>query len=102
MSPLQTLASLNEKSLDALTTVQDGIVAAYKSAASVPPTNWILEAPVVPLTRGSLAQAIEESYAFQTKVLEANKRFAVGLLDAASPAPAPTKAAAKAPAKAAK
>jgi hypothetical protein len=97
MSPIQTLASLNEKSLDALTTVQDGIVAAYKNAASVLPTDRI---PVVPLTRGYLAQVIEESYAFQTKVLEANKRFAVGLLDAASPAPAKT--AAKAPAKAAK
>jgi hypothetical protein len=102
MSPIQTLASLNEKSLDALTTVQDGIVAAYKRTASVLPADWIPAAPVVPLTRGYLAQVIEESYAFQTKVLEANKRFAVGLLDAASPAPAPTKAAAKAPAKAAK
>jgi hypothetical protein len=100
MSPIQTLASLNEKSLDALTTVQDGIVAAYKSAASVLPTDRI---PVVPLTRGYLAQVIDESYAFQTKVLEANKRFAVRLLDAASPAPAgPAKTAAKAPAKPAK
>jgi hypothetical protein len=102
MSPIQTLASLNEKSLDALTTVQDGIVAAYKSAASVLPTDWISAGPVVPLTRGYLAQVIEESYAFQTKVLEANKRFAVGLLDAGSPTPAPAKAAAKGAAKPAK
>jgi hypothetical protein len=97
MSPAETLASLNKTSLEAMTTVQDGIVAAYKGAASLLPTDWIPATPLVPLTRGYLAQVIEESYAYQAKVLEANKRFAVRLLDAASPAPA-----AKAPAKGAK
>jgi len=98
MSPVDTLTSLNKTSLKALTSVQDGIVAAYKNAASFLPTDWIPAQPVVPLARGYLAQAIEESYAFQTKVLAANKSFAVRLLDATPPAPAP----AKAPAKAAK
>lgn len=90
MSPIQTLASLNDKSIDALTTVQDRIVAASKNAASVLPPDRI---PVMSRARGYLAQVVEESYAFQGKVLEANKRFAVGLLDAASPAKAPAKAA---------
>jgi hypothetical protein len=98
MSAVETLASLNKTSLETLTTVQDGIVAAYEGAASFLPTNWIPATPLVSLTRGYLAQVIEESYALQTKVLEANKSFAVRLLDATSPAPAP----AKAPAKAAK
>ncbi|HET6834050.1 MAG TPA: hypothetical protein VFH30_09275 [Acidimicrobiales bacterium] len=102
MSPVETLASLNKTSLEALTTVQDRIVAAYQGATSFLPTDWIPATPLVPLTRGYLAQVIEESYAFQTKVLEANKSFAARLLDAASPAPAPAKATGKAPAKAAK
>lgn len=93
MSPIQTLASLNEKSIDALTTVQDRIVAASKNAASVLPADRI---PVTPRARDYLEQVVEESYAFQGKLLEANKRFAVGLLDAAAPAPASAKASAKA------
>jgi hypothetical protein len=100
MSPVETLASLNETSLEALTTVQDGIVAAYKRAAKFLPSTWIPATPLVPLTRGYVAQVIEESYAFQTKVLEANKSFAVRLLDASPPVPA--KASAKPSAKAAK
>jgi hypothetical protein len=93
MSPVETLTFLNEKSLEALTTVQDGILAAYKSAASFLPTDRIPAPPVVPVTRGDLAEIINESYTFQTKLLEANKRFAVGLLDAVSTTPAPAKAA---------
>jgi len=45
------------------------------------------------MTRGYVAQVIEESYAFQAKVLEANKSFAVRLLDTASPAAEPAKTA---------
>ena len=93
MSPAETLESLNKTSLEAMTTVQDGIVAAYKGAASLLPTDWIPATPLVPLTRGYLAQVIEESYAFQAKVLEANKSFAVRLLDTASPAAEPAKTA---------
>ena len=95
MSPVETLASLNETSLGALTTVQDGIVAAYKRAAKFLPSTWIPATPLVPLTRGYVAQVIEESYAFQTKVLEANKSFALGLIGATAPAskPAPAKTA---------
>jgi hypothetical protein len=93
MSPVDTLASLNQTSLEALTTVQNGIAAAYKRAARFLPTSWIPATPLVPVTRGYVAQVIEESYAFQAKMLEANKSFAVRLLDTASPAPEPAKTA---------
>jgi len=46
-----------------------------------------------PTVVGHVAQVIEESYAFQAKVLEANKSFAVRLLDTASPAAEPAKTA---------
>jgi hypothetical protein len=93
MSPVETLALLNQASLEALTTVQNGIVAAYKRAARFLPTSWIPATPLVPVTRGYVAQVIEESYGFQAKVLEANKSFAVRLLDPASLAPEPAETA---------
>lgn len=96
MSPVDTLATLNRTSVEALTTVQDGIVAAYKRAASILPSDRIRTLPLVPLTRDYVAQAIEDGFALQSTVLEANKSFAVRLLDVALPAPAPVKASAKA------
>jgi len=93
MSPVETLASLNERSLEALTTVQDGILEAYKTAAGYLPTDKIPTAPTLPFGPADVAGFVKESFAFQAKVLEANKSFALGLLDVTPPAPATPKAA---------
>ena len=91
-----TLASINETSLDLLTSVQDGILEAYKNVTDALPTDSLPTIPTLPAFEPTaIAQLVDEAFGFQAKVLDANKSFALGLLGATAPAgkPAPAKTA---------
>ena len=86
MSTAETLASINERSLEALTTAQNGILDAYKTAAEALPLDRLpAVGSLVPFDAADVAEVVKEGYAFQTKVLEANKSFTLGLLGVARP-----------------
>jgi hypothetical protein len=94
-TPVETLASINEKSLEVLETVQDRILEAYKGAASALPTDRLPAMPaVLPYDSGDVVDLVKEAFAFQSKVLEADRAFTLGLLEVLTPA-APAKPAAK-------
>jgi hypothetical protein len=94
MSPAETIASINETTLDAISTVQDSVLDAYKSAVAVLPANVPSVPYVLPIGQADVTEIVTEIFAFQSKVLEANKRFVLGLVDAtAGAAPAPAKVA---------
>jgi hypothetical protein len=97
MNLAQALASTNEQTLDFITSVQDRITEASKSAAALYPTlPAIDQLPTLPwfvaVEPGAARDVVEETFAFRSKLLEANKDFAIGLLDAITPKAAKTKA----------
>ena len=88
---LDAVASANEASLSALTSVQEQVLEFQRelAAAVTKPTvpSW------VPAADPSIAtSAVEQAFAFGAKVAEANKDFTLGVIQAWTPA---QKAAAK-------
>jgi hypothetical protein len=93
-STVETLSAANESTLKYVTSVQESVLSAYRDMASsvkadvpTPVAPW-LPAPEPQATR----EVVEETFAFATKLLEANKAFVFGLLEASEPV---AKAAAK-------
>ena len=87
MSAADTLASINDTSLDFLTSVQDGILEAYKTVTDALPTDALANVPTLPVFEPSaIAQLVDEAFGFQAKVVDANKSFALGLLGVTVPA----------------
>jgi hypothetical protein len=84
-----TVASVNESTLKALATVQEQILAANREAAALvakapAAPSWVpTPEPVV-----EVDQLVKQVYAFQAKTVEANKSFALALVDAWTPKPA--------------
>jgi hypothetical protein len=74
----------NESALKVITFAQDTFLKAYKTIASrvpTPPTpSWLTPDP------DKSREAIEKAFNFQAQLLEARKNFALGLVDAGSPA----------------
>lgn len=95
----ENLASVNESALELITGVQQRIVEAHKEFATavaglVPDVPSWLPTPDLPDTPDP-KQFVEQSFALQAQLLEANKSFSLGLIEAwaqATPAPAGTKA----------
>jgi hypothetical protein len=86
-STLEALSTANETTLNYVTSVQERVLSAYRDLASsvkadVPSMipSWI-PTPEAEATRG----IVEETFAFATKLLEANKAFAIGLLEVSVP-----------------
>ena len=86
-STLDALTAANESTLNYVTTVQERVLSAYRDLASgvkadVPSTvaPWF-PTPEPEATR----EVVEETFAFATKLLEANKAFALGLLEVSEP-----------------
>jgi hypothetical protein len=81
----ESITAANETALKALTSVQEQILAAhrelsarYAKAFDVP--GWV-PSPT-PLTDVSVDSFVEQAYEFQAQKLEADKQFAVGLVNA--------------------
>jgi len=81
----ETITAANETALKALTSVQEQILAvhrelsaAYAKAFDVP--AWVPSA--TPLTDVSVDSLVEQAYEFQAQKLEADKQFALGLVNA--------------------
>jgi hypothetical protein len=92
-STLEALSAANESTLKYVTSVQEQILSAYRDLASSTKTDvpstftpWI-PTPEPEATRG----VVEETFQFATKLLEANKSFALGLLEASEPPAATAK-----------
>lgn len=84
MSATSTLADLNESVLEMITSVQDRIVDAHREVAGRA-AGVVPSVPSVPFaTPGAetTRELAEQVHDFQVKVLEANKRFTLSLLDA--------------------
>jgi hypothetical protein len=92
-SSVEALTAANESTLKYVTSVQDSVLSAYRDLTSsvktdVPQTV----APWIPAPEPQAAREIvEETFAFATKLLQANKAFALGLLEASEPADKPAK-----------
>lgn len=92
----QTVASANETALEFITGLQTRIVDANAQLAAAVAgrtpelPSWLPTAqlPQAPNPR----QLVEQGFAFQAKLLEANRSFSVGLLDAWTDAPQQTPA----------
>jgi hypothetical protein len=87
-STLDALTTANETTLNYVTSMQERVLSAYRDMASsvkadVPSTvaPWF-PTPEPETTR----EVLEETFAFATKLLEANKAFALGLLEVSEPA----------------
>ena len=84
-----TVASVNESTLKAITTVHDQILSANREAAALlakapAAPSWVpTPEPVV-----EVDQLVQQAYAFQAKTLEANKALTLALVDVWSPKPA--------------
>jgi hypothetical protein len=83
MDTLEAITAANESTLKMVTAFQDQILDSYKELSptlqsSLPSTlpAWI-PAPEPQTTR----EVVEEAFAFRSRLLDANKAFALGLLD---------------------
>jgi hypothetical protein len=82
-SAVEALSAANESTLKYVTSVQERVLSAYRDLASsaktdvAPTITTLLPTPDPEATR----DVVEETFAFATKLLEANKAFALGLLD---------------------
>jgi hypothetical protein len=84
-----TYSSFNDSALEFVTGVQERIIDAHQQVASAVASlvgdgpDWLPEPPEgAPDTKGLL----EESFSLQARLLEANKAFTLGVLDAWSEA----------------
>ena len=91
-----TIASVNESTLKALATIQDQILAANREAAALvakapAAPSWVpTPEPVV-----AIDELVQQVYGFQAKTLDANKKFALALVEVWTPTPAAKGASAK-------
>jgi hypothetical protein len=83
MDTLEALVAANESTLKLVTAFQDQIIDSYKELSpafqsSLPSTlpAWV-SAPEPQTTR----EVVEEAFSFRGRLLEANKAFALSLLD---------------------
>jgi hypothetical protein len=86
-STLEALSAANESTLKYVTSVQERILSAYRDLASSTKTDvpssltpWV-STPEPEATR----EVVEETFEFATKLLEANKSFALSLLEVSEP-----------------
>lgn len=90
----ENMESANDSALELITNIQEGIIAAQKQFADAV-TGLVPEVPTTDLPDTPDAkELIEQTFAFQAKLLEANKAFSLGLIDAwtqTSPKSASTK-----------
>jgi hypothetical protein len=86
-STLEALSAANESTLEYVTSIQERILSAYRDFSTTAPDVPSAVAPWTP-ERETTRDVVEETFAFATKLLEANKSFALGLLDVSAPAPA--------------
>ena len=94
----ENIASINDSTLELITTIQDRIVDVHKEFASmvsglVPDVPSFLPQPKMPDTPDPKS-LVEQGFDFRARLLEANKTFSLGLIDAwthAAPKP-PAKA----------
>jgi hypothetical protein len=83
-----TYSSFNDTTVEFVTGVQERIIDAHQQAASAVASivtdlpDWLPERPESPDTKGM----VEESFSLQARLLEANKAFTLGVLDAWSEA----------------
>ena len=84
-STLEALASINESTLNYITSVQEGVLAVHRSVASMPrPEMPAALASWIPAPQPELARSfVEQQSAFAAKLLEANRTFTLGLLSPA-------------------
>ena len=81
-----TLSSVNDSALEVITGIQERIVAAQKDLAAaiaelLPETPDYVRLPEMP--EGTDPKSIvEQTFDFQARLLEANKTFSLGVLDA--------------------
>jgi hypothetical protein len=89
-STLEALTAANESTLKYVTSVQERVLNAYRDlATSAKPEVPAAIAPWVPSPDAQTTRdVVEETFAFATKLLEANKTFALGILEASAPAAA--------------
>ena len=92
MDTIEAITASNESAIKYVTTFQEQILEGLRTVASplkdagpkVP--SWLPTAE--PATARDL---VEETYSFNTRLLELNKAFAVSLLEVLTPVPAPAK-----------
>jgi hypothetical protein len=85
-STLEAISTANENTLNYVTSVQERVLNAYRDFASstktdIPAASSWIPTPEPEATR----QIVEETFTFCTKLLEANKKFALGLLESSEP-----------------
>ena len=80
------LTTANQSTVKVITYTQDQFLKAYKVFASKVPTgpSWLTPDP----EQGR--KAVERAFDLQSQLLEQNKAFALGLIDAGTKAPAST------------
>jgi hypothetical protein len=94
-STLDALSAANETTLKYVTSIQEQILSAYRDVASSTKTDVPSLTPWIPTPEPEATRGVvEETFQFATKLLEANKSFALGLLEA-SEQPAAAKTAKK-------
>ena len=80
------LTTANQSTVKVITFTQDQFLKAYKAVASKLPSgpSWLTPDP----EQGR--KAVERAFELQSQLLEQNKAFALGIIDAGSKAPAST------------
>jgi hypothetical protein len=85
----ETTASVDESTLEMITSIQERIVAANKEFASTV-ANLVPDVPFMPKSdmfdAPDTKSLIDQSFDFQSQLLEANRAFSLGLIDAWSQA----------------
>jgi hypothetical protein len=86
-STLEALSAANESTLKYVTSVQERVLSAYRDlASSAKPEVPAAIAPWIPSPDPEATRdVVEETFAFATKLLEANKAFALGILEVSEP-----------------
>ena len=94
MDTVETLSATTDSAVKYVTDLQERVLDSVRNLAEsfnkdISPTlaTWF---PAVEPARGR--EFVEESYAFNARLLELNKSFTIGLFDALAPESAPTKA----------
>ena len=81
-SAKDNVASTNEATLELITSIQQRIVDAQKEFAAAV-SQLVPDVPKTNLTDAPDAkELVEESFAFQARLLEANRAFSLGLIEA--------------------
>ncbi len=88
MDTVEAITAANESTLKIITAVQEQILDTCKELA--PSVQSALASPAVPSwlpkpQPGDARNAIEEAFAFQAQLLEADKAFTLGLLEVWAP-----------------